>query len=121
MQEKNIQQAQGKYIQLECQALAAYAEENVVICFSETEKASILKQKYDSGSIFITLVASEQFKCIIYYFPIKGHNFLPCDPNFARIAKIKRKKEKVETPREWEDIVKNEANFNVETFKNTNT
>ncbi|KAJ4432939.1 hypothetical protein ANN_15196, partial [Periplaneta americana] len=65
------------------------------------------------------LVASERFKCITHYFPTKGHSFLPCETNFARIAKIKRKKEEVETPREWEDIVKNEANFNVETFKNT--
>ncbi|KAJ4440992.1 hypothetical protein ANN_10841 [Periplaneta americana] len=68
----------------------------------------------------ITLVASGRLKCITHYFPVKCHSFLPCDTSFTRIEKIKRKKEKVETPREWEDIVKNEANFNVETFKNTN-
>lgn len=45
------------------------------------------------------------FKSVKYVFPIRGHSYLPNKQDFALIGNLK-KKHTIETPEEWEDLIK---------------
>ena len=38
---------------------------------------------------------------IMYYFPIRGHNYMPADRAFGRVEEILRKKETILLPEEY--------------------
>jgi hypothetical protein len=53
---------------------------------------------------------SGRFDYIRHVFPTKGHSYLPCDRDFARIGLRKIKQDTVYTPEQWVNIMKESAN-----------
>lgn len=53
----------------------------------------------------MSLIKHGVMKDIVHHLPEPGHSFLPCDRNFARIEKKKRKKEILYNPEEWYKLV----------------
>lgn len=49
----------------------------------------------------MTLVNTSRFNVIRHYFPTRGHSFLPCDRDFAKLGRLKKNKERVGVPGEW--------------------
>ncbi len=48
-----------------------------------------------------------------YYFPIRGHSYLPADRAFGRVEKLLRKRETILTPQEYHAILRNVGNVKV--------
>lgn len=44
---------------------------------------------------------------IQHLYPVRGHSYCQCDRNFRLYGKKKKMKEKVETPEEYIDLIKN--------------
>ena len=52
------------------------------------------------------LSVCKSFDKVVYYFPIRGHSYMPPDRVFGRIKKTLRKKEKIVSPAEYHEILK---------------
>lgn len=52
-----------------------------------------------------SLVLTGRFKSVCYFLPERGHSYLPCDRHFAIIEKMQRKRETVELPEDWINII----------------
>jgi len=59
------------------------------------------------------LSKSLSFDKIIHYFPIRGHSYMPPDRVFGRIEKVFRKKEKIVSPSEYHDLLKEHGTVKV--------
>lgn len=52
----------------------------------------------------MTLVNSSRFKSVQQFFPTRGHSFMPCDRDFAKLGRLKKKKERAAVPGEWVEL-----------------
>lgn len=43
---------------------------------------------------------------VYVHYPLPGHSRMPCDRDFGRIEKKKRKRDKISLPSQWVDLVK---------------
>lgn len=68
-------------------------------CFSQNKNRYIV-------AFFHTLVHNTRIKEVNIYYPLPGHSRMPCDRDFGRIEKRKRKKDKVSLPSQWVELVK---------------
>lgn len=57
------------------------------------------------------LLATGRFNYIRHVFPTRGHSYLPCDRDFARVELKKRKQDTVYTPEQWKDVIRRSANY----------
>lgn len=58
----------------------------------------------------MALVASNRFKKIIHYFPIRGHSFNDCDRDFATVKRKIKKTDRIYTHDDYIDLIKNSSN-----------
>ncbi|KAI4454181.1 dna-directed rna polymerases i ii and iii subunit rpabc2 [Holotrichia oblita] len=56
--------------------------------------------------LYILVHCLKMFDSITYYFPMRGHSYLPNDQDFALIEKKKRTHGIIEVPEEWDDIIR---------------
>ncbi|KAI4455560.1 dna-directed rna polymerases i ii and iii subunit rpabc2 [Holotrichia oblita] len=56
--------------------------------------------------LYILVYCLKMFDSITYYFPMRGHSYLPNDQDFALIEKKKRTHGIIEVPEEWDDIIR---------------
>lgn len=49
----------------------------------------------------MTLVNTSRFKTVQHFFPTRGHSFMPCDRDFAKLGKLKKRTEKAAVPGDW--------------------
>lgn len=56
---------------------------------------------------------SKVFKKVEHVFPIRGHSFMPPDRVFGRIEKIYRKQDKIISPKQYHDILKEHGTLKV--------
>ena len=68
-------------------------------CFSQNKNRYLV-------AFFHALVHNSRIKEVNIYYPLPGHNRMPCDRDFGRIEKRKRRKDKVALPSEWVELVK---------------
>lgn len=67
-------------------------------CRGQNHNQSVLK-------FWQCMILNGRFEQIKHYFPQRGHSFLPCDRHFAIIEKMQRKRERVESPDDWNLII----------------
>lgn len=53
-----------------------------------------------------SLVYTGRFRYIRHTFPVRGHSFLPNDRDFGRTEVKKRQNERIYTPSQWVDVIK---------------
>lgn len=58
----------------------------------------------------MTLVNTSRFKTIYQYFPTRGHSFMPCDRDFAKLGRLKKNKEKAAVPADWIELFSEKNN-----------
>ena len=78
-------------------------------CFSQNQNRYVI-------AYFHASVHNSKIEKVTINYPLPGHSRMPCDRDFGRIEKKKRKKDKVALPSEWVQLVKStdESNpFNV--------
>lgn len=68
-------------------------------CFSQN------KSKYMVA--FIYMLAHTRFTSVTLHYPIPGHSRMPCDRDFGRIEKLKRREDKVLAPSQWVRLIRN--------------
>ena len=51
-------------------------------------------------------MAQTRFDEIHVYYPLPGHSRMPCDRDFGRIEKKRRKKDRVAQPSEWVNLIR---------------
>ena len=55
---------------------------------------------------YLNVLAQTRFDEIHVYYPLPGHSRIPCDRDFGRIKKKRRKKERVAQPSEWVNLIR---------------
>ena len=70
-------------------------------CFSQN------KNRYMFGYLYrLVNTTSSNITQVVVNFPIPGHSRMPCDRDFGRIEKRRRKQDKVSKPSEWVELIK---------------
>lgn len=59
---------------------------------------------------FLALAATNRFKTIHQYFPMRGHSYLPCDRDFGCAKRIIRKSERIYIPEEYQQMIEQSRN-----------
>ncbi|PSN34606.1 hypothetical protein C0J52_22019 [Blattella germanica] len=57
--------------------------------------------------LFLSLTTCGRFQEIHQYFPVRGHSFLPCDRDFAIIKKAVHHHDRIYTPLQYNELIKN--------------
>ena len=68
-------------------------------CFSQNKNRYLI-------AFFHALVHNSRIRKVSIYYPLPGHSRMPCDRDFGRIERRRRKKDKVSLPSEWVELVK---------------
>lgn len=55
--------------------------------------------------VLMNLTGRNVFKSIKYYFPIRGHSFLPCDRDFGRIKRVLKKCDRIYSVDEYKELM----------------
>lgn len=58
-------------------------------------------RNYAMVRYLMTLVNTSRFETVQHCFPTRGHSFLPCDRDFAKLGRLKKDKERVGVPADW--------------------
>ncbi len=61
-------------------------------------------------SFLNSLVLLGRFESVTFYFPVPGHSWMPCDSDFGKIERKRKKREKVLVPSAWTEMVKEAQN-----------
>ena len=69
-------------------------------CFSQNKNRYLI-------AFFYALVHNGTIEEVNVHYPLPGRSRMPCDRDFGRIEKKKRKKDKVSLPSEWVELVRN--------------
>lgn len=67
-------------------------------CYSQN------KNKYMLA--YIESLANSRFQMVEMHYPIPGHSRMPCDRDFGRIEKRKKKEDRIIVPSEWIKLIK---------------
>jgi hypothetical protein len=54
----------------------------------------------------LALVSTGRFQKIHQYFPVRGHSFLQCDRNFGTVKRKIRRKDRIYTPEEYNEMIR---------------
>lgn len=61
--------------------------------------------------LFYTLIQT-RFELIRHVYPTRGHSYLPCDRDFARLALLKKKQDTIYTAEQWFDVLRSDGPMN---------
>ena len=67
-------------------------------CFSQNKNRYLFA--------YLHAMAQVKFESVYVHYPLPGHSRMPCDRNFGRIEKRRRKKDRVSKPSEWVNLIK---------------
>ena len=67
-------------------------------CFSQNKNRYLIA--------YLNVLAQTRFDEIHVYYPLPGHSRMPCDRDFGRIEKKRRKKDRVAQPSEWVNLIR---------------
>ena len=70
-------------------------------------KSCFLRNKNKYIVAYLHCLVHQKLENIQVFYPLPGHSRLPCDRDFARIEKRKRRKDRVIKPSEWVNEIKN--------------
>ena len=67
-------------------------------CFSQNKNRYLIA--------YLNVLAESRFDEIHVYYPLPGHSRMPCDRDFGRIEKKRRKRDRVAQPLEWVNLIR---------------
>lgn len=96
-----------------CKQLEEKPDTKTVVCLSDScggqNKNQVVIRFCSWASVFFKIT-------IVHYFPVRGHSYCQCDRNFGCYGSILKRKEIIETPNEYLEVMRS-ARVNPSPFK----
>jgi len=61
--------------------------------------------------LLLAMTMNNRFSVFHHYFPVRGHNYLPCDRNFSVIKRAVRRFDRIYVLSQYEDLIKTVKKF----------
>ncbi|KAJ9593391.1 hypothetical protein L9F63_015095 [Diploptera punctata] len=86
--------------------------EEVKILYVFSDACAGQNRNHTLTRLLATLTMNGRFSVIHQFYPIRGHSFLPCDRTFSVIKRQVRRLDRIYSPNQYDDIIRNARKLN---------